>query len=340
MVRMKSKQLDPPTGSWRAWHDDSVKLRIGVSSCLLGNEVRYNGGHSKNPFVVDVLDRWFEWTPVCPEVEIGMDTPRPTVCLEAGGDGDTRMICPSTGEDFTRRMTTYARKRVRELRRDDLDGYILKRGSPSCGMERIKVWGDTNVNRRDGVGLFADMLMDRWPALPVEEEGRLDDEGIRENFIERVFCRHRWRTLVARGLTRKRLVAFHTAHKMLLRSHNEAGYRRMGRIVAGADSGRIKNSELFKQYERELTAVMRARATVKKHRNVLEHAMGHLERVLEPSEKREIVTAIADYSAGRLPLVVPLTLLRFNIRKRGVEDLAGQLYFDPHPKELMLRNHV
>ena len=332
---------DHTPGGWRSWHDDSVRLRLGLSSCLLGDEVRYNGGHSKNAFVVDVLGRWFEWVPVCPEVEIGMGTPRPIVRLEAGGDGDARMVCPSTGVDFTRRMKSYSLKRVRELRREGLDGYIFKRGSPSCGMERVKVWGARKIERRDGVGLFADALTDRWPTLPVEEEGRLDDSAVRENFIERVFCRNRWRSLAGRGLTRRRLVAFHAAHEMLLRSHNEAGYRRMGRIVdRAAGAGRIKDSELFILYENELTAVMRTRATVKKHRNVLGLAMGCLERALDPAGKREILTAIADYSAGLLPLVVPLTLLRFNIRRHGVEHLANQLYFDPHPKELMLRNHV
>ncbi len=338
---MIDRPIDHTPGVWRAWHDDPVRLRLGVSSCLLGNEVRYNGGHARNAFVVDVLGRWFEWVPVCPEVEIGMGIPRPTVRLESGGDGDARMVCPSTGVDFTRRMTSYSRKRVRELMREDLDGYILKRGSPSCGTGRIKVWGKKKIERSDGVGLFADALMDRWPTLPIEEEGRLNDAAIRENFIERVFCRNRWRNLAGRGFTRRRLVAFHAAHEMLLRSHSEAGYRRMGRIVARtAGAGRVKDSELFILYENELAAVMRTRATVKKHKNVLGLAMGYLERALDPAGKREILTAIADYSAGFLPLVVPLTLLRFNIRRHGVEGLAGQLYFDPHPKELMMRYHV
>jgi uncharacterized protein YbgA (DUF1722 family)/uncharacterized protein YbbK (DUF523 family) len=334
---LKTLQFDPDLGRWSAWHDEKVKLRLGVSSCLLGQEVRYNGGHARNQFVVDVLERWFEWIPVCPEVEIGMGTPRPTIRLEAEGD-DLRLVCPSTGEDFTHRMRNYSEKRVRELMKVDLDGYILKRGSPSCGMERIKIYSDANVNRRNGVGVYAHVLMARWPTLPVEEEGRLNDAGIRENFIERVFCRNRWRNLVARGLTRRRLVAFHTAHKLLLRAHNEAGYRRMGRLVA--DAGTVPDGDLFSQYEQELDVVMRTRATRKKHRNVLQHAAGYLKRALDPGEKREILASIDDYADGLLPLVVPLTLLRYNIKRHGVEYLAGQLYFDPHPKELMLRNHA
>jgi uncharacterized protein YbgA (DUF1722 family)/uncharacterized protein YbbK (DUF523 family) len=325
------------TGDWSQWHHPDVPLRLGVSSCLLGNEVRYNGGHSRNKFVVEDLGRWFDWEPVCPEVDIGMGTPRPTIRLETGAGG-VHLVAPSTGEDFTRRMSVYAGKRVRALKKLDLDGYVVKSRSPSCGMERIRVYGDANVKRRDGVGRFTEVLMELWPTLPVEEEGRLNDAKIRENFIERVFSRNRWRTMVKAGLSRKRLIAFHTAHKMLLRAHNEAGYRRLGKLVASA--GRIPDRQLYTDYEIMFGATLKTAATVKKHRNVLEHARGYLKRVLDSAEKKEISTAIDDYAAGLLPLIVPLTLLRFNIRKHGVDYLNGQLYFDPHPKELMLRNHV
>jgi uncharacterized protein YbgA (DUF1722 family)/uncharacterized protein YbbK (DUF523 family) len=312
-------------------------MRLGASSCLLGEEVRFDGGHCRNRFVVDILGLWFEWVPVCPEMEIGMGTPRPTIRLMADGE-NVRLVAPKTGEDFTRRMRSYSKKRVRELEKSDLDGYILKKGSPSCGIERLPVSGPKGVLRRDGVGVYADTLMRLWPGLPVEEEGRLNDAGLRENFIERVFCRNRWRTLKARGLTRGNLVGFHTAHKFLLQAHNEAGYRRLGKLVASA--GSIPNRELFTSYEDGLQQVMKTKATKKKHVNMLQHALGYLKRVLEPGEKREILTAIDDFGAGLLPLVVPLTLLRYNIRKHDVDYLLGQLYFDPHPKELMLRNHV
>jgi uncharacterized protein YbgA (DUF1722 family)/uncharacterized protein YbbK (DUF523 family) len=328
---------DRNSGSWSQWHDEKNPLRLGVSSCLLGNEVRYNGGHSRNKFVVENLGQWFDWVPVCPEVEIGMGTPRPTIRLEAADEG-IRLVSPSTGKDFTRQMSTFSGKRVRELKKTDLDGYIVKSRSPSCGMERIKVYGDKNVKRHNGVGIFTEVLMRLWPTLPVEEEGRLNDSKIRENFIERVFCRNRWRTMAKAGRSRRRLVEFHTAHKLLLHAHNEAGYRRLGRIVASA--GQISDQRLYDEYEQGFYETMKTPATVKKHRNVLSHAQGYLKRALGPAEKREIVGAIGDYAAGLLPLIVPLTLLRFNIRKHGIEYLAGQLYFDPHPKELMLRNHV
>lgn len=332
---------DPTTakdlGAWSVWHGPEAPLRLGVSSCLLGETVRFDGGHARNRFVLDVLGQWFEWVPVCPEVEIGMGIPRPTIRLVGGGEG-VRLVAPSTQEDFTDRMNSYAEKRVKELLALDLDGYVLKKGSPSCGMERIRVYDDNGVSRRDGVGLFAAVLLERWPQLPVEEEGRLNDAGLRENFIERVFCRNRWRRLVRRGLTRRRLVEFHTAHKLLLRSHNEAGYRRMGHLVGSA--GKMPDRDLFASYEAELQHVMRTKATKKKHVNVLQHAMGYMKKLLSSYEKREILTAIEDYRSGLTPLVVPLTLLRFNIRRYDVGYLLGQLYFDPNPKELMLRNHV
>jgi uncharacterized protein YbgA (DUF1722 family)/uncharacterized protein YbbK (DUF523 family) len=304
---------------------------------LLGEEVRFDGGHCRNRFVVDILGLWFEWIPVCPEMEIGMGAPRPTIRLVDDGD-QTRLVAPKTGEDFTRRMSAYSKKRVRELAALDLDGYVLKKGSPSCGIERLPVFGDKGVLRRDGVGVYADTLMRLWPHLPIEDEGRLNDAGLRENFIERVFCRNRWRTLKIRGLTRRALVAFHTAHKFLLHAHNEAGYRRLGKLVSAA--GSIPDRELFTLYEEELQHVMRTKATKKKHVNVLQHALGFFKRILEPGEKREILTAIDDFGAGLLPLVVPLTLFRYNIRKHNVAYLQAQLYFDPHPKELMLRNHA
>jgi uncharacterized protein YbgA (DUF1722 family) len=234
-------------------------------------------------------------------------------------------------------MRDFAEEKCAELSRLGLDGYVLKKGSPSCGMERIPVQRPDGPASRRGVGLFAQALMERWPHLPVEEEGRLNDPALRENFIERIFTRNRWRTLVRRGVTRRRLVEFHTAHKLLLRSHSEAGYARLGRLVGGA--GSTADRELAARYEAELQGTVRARATVEKHSNVLQHALGHLKRLLAPVEKREILEAIEDYRRGLLPLVVPVTLLRFGIKQHGVEYLAGQLYFDPHPKELMLRNH-
>ena len=323
--------------TWQTWHSEETPLRLGVSSCLLGELVRFDGGHARDRFVTDVLGQWFELVAVCPEAEVGMGTPRPTIRLVDEGQGE-RLVAPSTGEDFTDRMGDYARRRVRELRRDDLDGFVLKKSSPSCGLERIRVYRGKSAYRKDASGLFARALLERWPGLPVEEEGRLNDARLRENFIERAFARNRWRALAARRLTRRRLVEFHTAHKLLLLAHNEAAYRRLGKLVGSA--GSIPDAELFAGYEQGFQEALRTKATPRRHANVLYHALGHLKRQLDPGARAQVVTAIEDYRLGLLPLVVPLSLLRYEIQQRGVAYLAGQLYFDPHPKELMLRNHV
>ena len=323
-------------GGWRSWHDESEPLRIGVSSCLLGELVRFDGGHTRNRFVTDILGPWVEYVSVCPEVDLGMGIPRPTIHLEEQERG-MRLVAPSTGEDFTERMDAYAASKIDELEELGLDGYILKKSSPSCGMERINIYKDGKRASRAGVGLFAAALMERWPHLPLEEDGRLNDPALRENFIERVVCRNRWRLAVKRGLTRRRLVKFHTAHKLLLRAHNEAGYGRMGKLVGSA--GTLPDKELFARYEDEFQTCLRTKPTIKRHTNVLQHAMGYLKTVLDAPEKRELLTAIEDFRKGLLPLIVPLTLLRFNVNRHEVEYLMDQLYFDPHPKELMLRNH-
>jgi uncharacterized protein YbgA (DUF1722 family) len=235
-------------------------------------------------------------------------------------------------------MEVYSETKVDELMAKDLDGYILKRASPSCGMERVKVYTEAGMPVKSGAGVFARVLLEKWPNLPVEEEGRLNDPMLRARFIEHVFCRHRWRTLVRRGLSRRRLVEFHTAHKLLLRAHNEAGYRRLGKIVASA--GTIPDAELYREYEDQFHNVLQNRATRKRHANVLYHVLGYLKKVLDPFEKQEVVALIEDYRLELVPLIVPITLLRHHVAKHGIDYLQGQLYLEPHPRELMLRNRV
>jgi uncharacterized protein YbgA (DUF1722 family)/uncharacterized protein YbbK (DUF523 family) len=324
------------SGAWQAWHSEDTPIRLGASSCLLGEEVRYDGGHARNRFVCDVLGTWVEWVPVCPEFEAGMGIPRPTVRVVEDDRGE-RMVAPSTGKDYTDAVRKVSTERVATL--SDIDGYVLKKKSPSCGLERIRVYGtDGQFRRNNGVGFFALELLTRGPLRPVEVVGRLNDSPLRENSIERVFCHNRWRGLVDRGITRKGLVDFHTAHKLIVRSHNEMGYRRLGRIVASL--GPRADEEVFAEYEAEFQLALQTKATKKKHTNVLQHALGYLKQLLDANEKQEILTAIEDFRRGLLPVIVPLTLLRFAINSKGVEYLQGQLYFDPHPKELMLRNHV
>jgi len=329
----KATKTEP---SWRPWHDDEP-IRLGISSCLLGAKVRFDGGHKRDRYLTDVLGEWFDWVPVCPELDIGLGVPRPTIRLVQGDDGP-RLVEPKSGDDLTEKMEIYSHEKVDALMAKDLDGYILKRASPSCGMERVKVFGKGGMPSKDGVGIFARVLLEKWPNLPVEEEGRLNDPVLRERFIEHVFCRHRWRTLIRRGISRRQLVGFHTAHKLVLRAHNEAGYRRLGRIVASA--GSIPDGELFSSYEDEFHQVLQNRATRKRHTNVLYHALGYLKLVLDPFEKQEVVALIEDYRNELVPLVVPLTLLRHHVAKHDIAYLKGQLYLEPHPRELMLRNRV
>lgn len=323
--------------AWAVWHDAEEEIRVGVSSCLLGQKVRFDGGHKHDRYLTGVLGDWVTWVPVCPEIEIGLGIPRPTIRLE-GTAAAARLVEPKQKTDLTDLMEGYARERVDALRRTGLDGYVLKKGSPSCGMERVRVYGKGGMPARDGVGVFARVLLDRWPDLPVEEEGRLNDPRLRENFVERVFCRNRWRNFVRDGMTRRRLVEFHTAHKLLLRSHNEAGYRRLGRIVASAAT--VPDNQLFAEYEHEFFETLRGKTSTKRHTNVLFHIMGYLKRVLTPSEKQEMVTLIEDFRQGLVPLVVPVTLLRHHVRRHHIDYMLGQLYLEPHPKELMLRNRV
>jgi uncharacterized protein YbgA (DUF1722 family)/uncharacterized protein YbbK (DUF523 family) len=325
--------LDP---SWRKWHDDEP-IRLGISSCLLGAKVRFDGGHKRDRYLTDVLGEWFKWVPVCPELEIGLGVPRPTIRL-IQGETHPRLVEPKSGEDLTERMEVYSHEKIDELMTKDLDGYILKRASPSCGMERVKVYTEAGMPVSNAPGVFARILKEKWPNLPTEEEGRLNDAHLRARFIEHVFCRHRWRTLVRRGLSRRSLIEFHTAHKLLLRAHNEAGYRRLGKIVASA--GTISDQELFDSYEDEFHGVLMTRATRKRHANVLFHAIGYLKRVLDGFEKQEIIGLIEDYRNELVPLIVPITLLRHHVARHGIEYLQGQLYLEPHPKELMLRNRV
>jgi uncharacterized protein YbgA (DUF1722 family)/uncharacterized protein YbbK (DUF523 family) len=319
------------------WQDDAP-IRVGISTCLLGEEVRWDGGHKRDRYLTDVLAPYFEWVPVCPEVEIGMGIPRPPVRLVRGDDGAARLVDPKRGKDWTRAMQSWARRRVRGLAALGLCGYVLKSGSPSCGMERVKVYGAAGMPEKGGRGLYAAELLRRFASLPVEEEGRLHDARLRENWIERVFAYRRLRSLFEGRPSRGRLVAFHTAHKLQLLAHSEVRYRELGRLVA--DAKRTPEAELRERYQAAFMAALATPATPKRHVNVLQHALGHLRGRVTPAAAKELHAQVADYARGLVPLVVPLTMLRHYVHLLGIDYLAGQLYLDPHPKELMLRNHV
>lgn len=316
---------------------EEVPIRIGVSSCLLGREVRYDGGHKRDGFLVETFGQYVEWVPVCPEVEVGLGIPRPTLRLERSGE-DVRLMMPSTGHDYTAAMRRYATSRVAALARDTLCGYVLKKDSPSCGMERVKLYGRSTVPTRSGRGVFADALMRRYPLMPVEEEGRLNDPHLRENFIERVFAYRRLRSLFAGRWTPGGLVAFHTAHKLQLMAHSPQAYSQLGRLVAGVK--RIERAALRERYEAEFMRGLAVLATRRRHTNVLQHITGYFKKQLDDASKRELLALVDDYRSGLVPLVVPITLVRHYIRRFDIVYLQRQTYLDPHPKELMLRNHV
>jgi len=314
-------------------------IRVGVSSCLLGEQVRYDGGHKRDRFVTDVLGEFVEWVPVCPELEAGLGLPRPAMRLVREGDDErVRMVEIKSRRDHTATMQSFAAKRVRALRALDLCGYVLKRDSPSCGMERVKIYLEKGSPEKKGVGLFAKALLEALPELPVEEEGRLNDPALRENFIERVFAYRRLRELFSGRFTNGRIVDFHTAHKLQLMAHGTEPYRALGRLVA--EVKRTPRAEFRDSYQRGFMAALSRVASRGRNTNVLQHAAGHLKTLLDAPSRAELAGLIEDYRNGHVPLVVPVTLLRHHTRVHDVAYLNGQTFLEPHPKELMLRNHV
>jgi len=313
------------------------KIRLGVSSCLLGEMVRYDGGHQLDRYLRDTLGQYVEYVPVCPEVEMGLPTPRETLRLVEKTDGP-RLVFSKSGEDITERMLTWAQQRVRELEKENLCGFVFKAKSPSSGMERVKLYDRNGVPSKQGVGLFARTFMDHFPLLPVEEDGRLHDPRLRENFVECIFTFKRWRDLLARGRTAANLVEFHTRHKLLIMAHSPEIYRQMGKLVAMA--GKADRDALFRDYEALLMKGMRLRTSVRKQVNVLQHLLGYFKKQLSADEKQEALEQITLYRNGTLPLIVPITLINHYVRKYQQPYLQQQLYLQPHPVELQLRNHV
>ena len=315
-------------------------VKIGISACLLGDEVRFDGGHKRDRFLTDILGPQVEFVAICPEVEMGLGTPREPMRLVAVGTSGLRMITTRTGIDHTDAMNRWSKRRLTELAREhpDLCGYVLKKDSPSCGMARVKTYGRAGPPRRDGRGLFASALIQSLPSLPVEEEGRLGDPHLRENFIERVFAVRRLKDLFTARWTIGDLVGFHTTHKMALLAHSTVKYHELGRLVAGAAA--MPRAELRRAYEDQFMATLSIVATPKRHANVLMHMLGHLKKTLSSESRDELHRTIEDYRVGLVPLVVPITLLRHHARVQRNGYLLEQIYLDPHPRELMLRNHV
>lgn len=312
-------------------------IKIGVSTCLLGEEVRFDSGHKRDRFVVDELGRYVTFMAVCPEVGIGMSIPREAIRLVRHGD-EIRLRGTRSDTDHTDAMLAYAQASVAPLIEAGICGYIFKKGSPSCGLFRVKVYAENGMPSHDGRGLYARVLTAHLPDLPMEEEGRLFDPTLRENFVTRLFAYRRLKTLFEGAWTIGTLVAFHTAEKMLLLAHHPQTYEALGRLVAEAKNHH--RTELAAEYRTTFLAGLAHHATPQRTTNVLQHMMGYFKDHLDANEKAELSSLIDDYHRELIPLIVPVTLLRHYVRKYGVEYLAAQTFLAPHPKELMLRNHV
>jgi uncharacterized protein YbgA (DUF1722 family)/uncharacterized protein YbbK (DUF523 family) len=312
-------------------------IKVGVSACLLGEKVRYDGGHEHDRYITDTLGRFFTFVPVCPEVECGMTTPREAMRLE-GDPAAPRLMTRISRIDKTGQMLSFCRTKVAELEKADLCGFIFKKDSPSSGLFRVKVYDDKGMPKKTGSGLFAAAVAKQFPLLPLEEEGRLFDTNLRENFIERVFSYRRWKDFLGEAPDIGGLVAFHTGQKLLMMAHSPKHYREMGVLVAHGKE--IGKEELFSRYEALLMTGLALQATARKNSNVLQHIMGYFKKELSPPEKTELQEVITSYHDHLVPLVVPITLLRHYVNKYKKQYLQGQVYLSPHPAELMLRNHV
>ncbi|WP_319562931.1 DUF523 and DUF1722 domain-containing protein [Marispirochaeta sp.] len=314
------------------------KIPLGISTCLLGQSVRYNGGHKMDRFILHTLGDYFEYVPVCPEVECDMPIPRESMRLE-GNPEEYRLITHKTKEDRTRQMQEWAHERLKELEDKDLCGYIFKSKSPSSGLFRVKIYAPEGHHVwNTGTGIWAGMFREHFPLLPLEENGRLHDPALRENFIERVFVFKRWRDFIAQKPGYGDLVEFHTRHKLLIMSHDIQLYRSMGKLVA--EGRKQAFDDLLDEYLKMLLAAMIKPGTVKKHVNVLQHIMGYFKKELSSDEKQEFLEIMDQYRREHLPLIVPVTILNHFIRKYGNEYLEKQWYLHPHPTEMKLRTHV
>lgn len=313
------------------------KIKLGISSCLLGNPVRWNAGHKLDNYLVNTLGQFVEYVPVCPEVEAGFGVPRESMRL-VGDPENPRLITFKTKTEHTGQMRRWAAKRVKELEKENLCGFIFKSDSPSSGMIRVKVYSEKGMPVKKGVGLFARAYMDHFPGIPVEDDGRLNNPAIRENFFERVFTLKRWRESFARKRSMGNLVNFHTRNKLLLLSHSQNHYRQMGKLVAGGK--KLPTKALYRQYEKLLMEALELNTTISKNSNVLQHLMGYFKKQLSADEKKELLEVFDQYRQCLVPLIVPITLINHFVRKYDQRYLKMQTYLNPHPVELKLRTHV
>lgn len=312
------------------------RMKLGISSCLLGEKVRYDGTHQRDTYIVETLGKYIDWVPVCPEVEYGLPVPREAMRLR-GTPGSARLVTRKTGVDHTEGMQKWAEQKLGELEREPLSGFIFKARSPSSGLYGVKVYGPSGSVSKSGMGIFGGAFVKRFPLIPVEDDGRLHDPALRENFIERVFVFARWRDFISRP-SAAGLVDFHTRHKLLVMAHSPEHYTRLGRLVAKA--GKRAPYELYSEYISSLMEGLKLIATARKNTNVLHHVIGYFKEKVSSAEKKELLELIGDYHGGLVPLIAPIVLVNHYVRLFREPYLEKQFYLNPHPMELMLRNHV
>lgn len=312
------------------------KIKVGISRCLLGEKVRYDGGHKLDRYLTDTLGRYFEYVPVCPEVEYGLPIPREAMHL-VGSPDRPRLVTIKTGIDHTDGMLKWAQKKLKELEKENLCGFIFKSRSPSSGMQGVRIYSEKGMPEKKGVGIFARAFMGHFPIIPVEDDGRLNDPVIRENFIERIFVYRRWQEFIESGGEHRGLVAFHSDHKYLIMSHSPKHLTELGRLVANP---KHPDSDINNIYIQTMMDGLKLTATKRKNTNCLHHIMGYFKKDLTGDEKQELLDVIEDYHRGIVPLIVPITLIKHYVRKYDKAYLGRQVYLNPHPLELMLRNHV
>jgi len=313
------------------------KIKTGISSCLLGNKVRYDGGHKWDRYITETLGQYLEWVPVCPEIECGLPVPRQAMHL-IGSPDSPRLVTIGTGIDHTDRMLRWSKNKLIELEKENLSGFIFKSRSPSSGIGGIKIYTPSGMQGQRGKGIFGNAFLQHFPLIPVIDDGRMHNPSLRDNFIERVFVYKRWKQLTDKGMTTRSLVMFHTEHKLLIMSHSQKHFAALGRLVAHAHDRALH--ELQSEYINLLMEGLSLIATTKKNTNVLLHMTGYFKKQLSSDEKRELLELIDHYHKGYVPLIVPLTLIKHYVRKFGEPYLKKQYYLNPHPVDLMLRNHV
>jgi len=320
--------------------DKSDRPQIGISSCLLGNPVRFDGGHKNNKFIVESLQQHMNLIAICPEAEAGFGIPRPAIQLRnedktAKTQNIRLVVSRDSAQDLTGQMNRYISSKMPAL--SDLDGFIFKKNSPSCGLFRVPVvMGDSGYRSKDGVGLFAAAFNQRYPLIPVEEEGRLNDKVLRENFFERVYAYRRWRLIPDAQENLQEFYKFHSRHKLMLMARGGSYYQELGQMVAGTTIRDLpKRREAYIQRFMQIMSMTSRRG---REVNVLLHIMGYLKKTLNQGDKQELLSVFEAYRQNQIPLITPITLLRHYLRQYPHTYINQQHYLKPYPEQLALRS--